>query len=120
MEMTDIVNILMNSMTGITMASSVAGALMGSRRRIGAAKGLLIGLFLPVIGVTIVATSRKTVLKKEKKTDENDRTISEEAHKNAGEQFNKDNPVIRPERQHEGRWNEGKCIHSEGQKRKMV
>lgn len=119
MEMTDIVNILMNSMTGITMASSVAGALMGSRRRIGAAKGLLIGLFLPVIGVTIVATSRKTVLKKEKKTDENDRTISEEAHKNAREHYN-NYTAIRPDRQRECSPQKGKRSYSKGQKRKTV
>lgn len=119
MEMTDIVNILMNSMTGITMASSVAGALMGSRRRIGAAKGLLIGLFLPVIGLAIVAYSRKTEQKKEKGTEEKDCTISEEARKNAREHCNS-NTAIRWDRQHECRLQKEKRSYSKGQKRKTV
>lgn len=119
MEMTDLVNILMNSMTGITAASSVAGALMGSRRRIGAGKGLLIGLVLPIIGLTIVAASRKTGRKKGKETDEKDRAIRENARKNAREHYN-GNSEIRQVRQPEGRLQMEKPSCSKEHKRKPV
>lgn len=119
MEMTDLVNILMNSMTGITAASSVAGALMGSRRRIGAGKGLLIGLVLPVVGLGIVATSRKTERNKGKEPDEKDCTIRENARKNAREHYN-GNSEIRPVRQPEGRLQMEKPSCSKEQKRKLV
>ena len=46
-------------MASVTGVSAITGAVMGSRREIGAVKGFLWGLFLPVVGVGRVWISDK-------------------------------------------------------------
>ena len=120
MELVDLVKLLTHTMTGIGAASSIAGALIGSRRRIGAAGGLLLGMCLPVIGPAIAAMSRRTVASRPKgQSKEKDGNIRDDARKNAGERFAKDNPEIRSCQQHDGN-RFGNRLQAKSQMRKSM
>ena len=43
----------------LTIASSITSAIMGSKRKIGSARGFLLGMLLPIVGVGLVALSKK-------------------------------------------------------------
>lgn len=61
MEIVSIVDILSGAMLGTAAVSAIAGAALGIRRKTGGARGFLLGLLLPVVGVGIVAISGKAV-----------------------------------------------------------
>lgn len=86
METIGIVYALQSAMAAAAAASGIAGAILGSRRKIGGAKGLLAGLLLPGIGVLITAASPK----KAKHEARNDSAIHEAARDRAREQFRHD------------------------------
>ena len=82
-------------MASVTGASAVTGAVMGSRREIGAVKGFLWGLFLPVIGVGRVWISDKLTPGDTRAAVPAGVTVRQVATAVAKEQFAKDNPVRR-------------------------
>lgn len=79
-------------MASVTGVSAITGAVMGSRREIGAVKGFLWGLFLPVIGVGRVWISDKLTPKATRDHVPVEVTARHAASNAAKEQFAKDNP----------------------------
>lgn len=87
MEIIGIVYAVQSAMAAAAVASGITGAILGSRRKIGGAKGLLAGLLLPGIGVLIAAASPKKTTPKAL----NNSAIHEAARDRAREQFRHDN-----------------------------
>lgn len=79
-------------MASVTGVSAITGAVMGSRREIGAVKGFLWGLFLPVIGVGRVWISDKLTSKDIRAAAPAVGAVRQAATDAAKEQFAKDNP----------------------------
>jgi len=80
------------TMVSATGASAVTGAIMGGRRKIGAVKGFLWGLFLPVIGVGRVWISEKLTPGDARSSVTAEVAVRQAATNAAKEQFAKDNP----------------------------
>lgn len=79
------------TMASVTGASAITGAVMGSRREIGAVKGFLWGLFLPVVGVGRVWISDKLTHGDTRAAVPAEVTVRQAATDAAKEQFAKDN-----------------------------
>ncbi len=80
------------TMASVTGASAITGAVMGSRREIGAVKGFLWGLFLPVAGVGRVWISDKLTHGDTRAAVPAEVAVRQAATDAAKEQFAKDNP----------------------------
>lgn len=76
-------------MGAITGGSAITGAVLGSRREIGALRGFLWGLFLPAVGVGRVWISDRLT---QKSDNANMRTADRAAETAARRQFAIDNP----------------------------
>ena len=79
-------------MGAITGGSAITGAVLGSRREIGALRGFLWGLFLPVVGVGRVWISDKLTQKSNKANIQTNSAIRQSAVIAAKKQFSIDIP----------------------------
>lgn len=76
----------------LTVTSATIGAILGNRRKIGSAKGFIAGLLLPLVGVGLVAMSRKKEHPDTKQRTQERHTLKKDAEMAAKEQFRRDNP----------------------------
>lgn len=79
-------------MGGTTVGSAVVGAVMGSSRKIGAFRGFLWGLFLPVIGVGRAWISDKIVKHNNAERTQSNNNVNKIAADAARKQYERDNP----------------------------
>ena len=86
-------------MGGITVGSAVVGAAMGSSRKVGAFRGFLWGLFLPVVGVGRVWISDKIVKHNNAKRTQSNNNVNKIAADAARKQYERDNPKRQYDRQ---------------------
>lgn len=92
-------------MGGTTVGSAITGAVMGSRREIGAFRGFLWGLLLPVVGIGRVWISDRIVRHDNTERIRNNGT-SQIAAEAARKQYERDNPKRRHDRPVQVRGNE--------------
>lgn len=85
-------------MGGTTVGSAITGAVMGSRREIGAFRGFLWGLLLPVVGIGRVWISDRIVRHDNTERTRNDNGTSQIAAEAARKQYERDNPKRRYDR----------------------
>lgn len=101
MEIIDIVYIFSGILFTSVPVSAIAGAIMGSKREIGGAKGMLAGLLMPGIGICLVMASKRKSACQHRASD--NIPIRTEAKENAKEMFDKENPPISNTRQEQPR-----------------
>ena len=80
-------------MGGTTVGSAITGAVMGSRREIGALRGFLWGLLLPVVGIGRVWISDRIVRHDNTERTRNNNGTSQIAADAARKQYERDNPM---------------------------
>ena len=85
-------------MGGTTVGSAITGAVMGSRREIGAFRGFLWGLLLPVVGIGRVWISDRIVRHDNTERTRNNNVASQIAADAARKQYERDNPKRRYDR----------------------
>ena len=85
-------------MGGTTVGSAITGAVMGSRREIGALRGFLWGLLLPVVGIGRVWISDRIVRHDNTERTRNNNGTSQIAADAARKQYERDNPKRRYDR----------------------
>lgn len=85
-------------MGGTTVGSAITGAVMGSRREIGAFRGFLWGLLLPVVGIGRVWISDRIVRHDNTEHTRNNNGTSRIAAEAARKQYERDNPKRRYDR----------------------
>lgn len=85
-------------MGGTTVGSAITGAVMGSRREIGAFRGFLWGLLLPVVGIGRVWISDRIVRHDNTERTRNNNGTSQIAAEAARKQYERDNPKRRYDR----------------------
>lgn len=84
------------SVMGVTtVGSAITGAFMGSRREIGAFRGFLWGLLLPVVGIGRVWISDRIVRHDNTERTRNNNGTSQIAAEAARKQYERDNPKRR-------------------------
>ena len=93
-------------MGGTTVGSAITGAVMGSRREIGALRGFLCGLLLPVVGIGRVWISDRIVTHDNTERTRNNNGTSQIAADAARKQYERDNPRRRHDRPVQVRTNE--------------
>lgn len=93
-------------MGGTTVGSAITGAVMGSRRDIGAFRGFLWGLLLPVVGIGRVWISERIVSHDNIERTRNSNGTSQIAADAARKQYERDNPKRRYDRPVQVRTNE--------------
>ena len=93
-------------MGGITVGSAITGAVMGSRREIGAFRGVLWGLLLPVVGIGRVWISDRIVRHDNTGRTRNNNGTSQIAAEAARKQYERDTPKRRYDRPVQVRTNE--------------
>ena len=93
-------------MGGTTVGSAITGAVMGSRREIGAFRGFLWGLLLPVVGIGRVWISDRIVRHDNTERTRNNNVASQIAADAARKQYERDNPKRRHDRPVRVRTNE--------------
>ena len=93
-------------MGGTTVGSAITGAVMGSRREIGAFRGFLWGLLLPVVGIGRVWISDRIVRHDNTERTRNNNGTSQIAVEAARKQYERDNPKRRYDRPVQVRTNE--------------
>lgn len=76
----------------LTVTSATICAILGNRRKIGSAKGFIAGLLLPLVGVGLVAMSRKKEHSDMKQRTQERQILKKDAEMAAKEQFRRDNP----------------------------
>ena len=91
---------------GTTVGSAITGAVMGSRREIGAFRGFLWGLLLPVVGIGRVWISGRIVRHDNTERTLNNNGTSQIAAEAARKQYEMDNPKHRYDRPVQVRTNE--------------
>lgn len=82
-------------MGGTTVGSAITGAVMGSRREIGAFRGFLWGLLLPVVGIGRVWISDRIVRHDNTERIRNNNGTSQISADAARKQYERDNPKRR-------------------------
>lgn len=93
-------------MGGTTVGSAITGAVMGSSRKIGAFRGFLWGLFLPVVGVGRVWISDKIVKHNNTERTQSNNNVNKIAADAARKQYERDNPKRQYDRPVQVRTNE--------------
>lgn len=93
-------------MGGTTVGSAITGAVMGSRREIGAFRGFLWGLLLPVVGIGRVWISDRIVRHDNTERTRNSNGTSQIAADAARKQYERDNHKRRYDRPMQVRTNE--------------
>lgn len=100
-------------MGGITVGSAIVGAAMGSSRKIGAFRGFLWGLFLPVVGVGRVWISDKIVKHNNTERTQSNNNVNKIAADAARKQYERDNPKRQYDRQIRVQANENRNIQEQ-------
>lgn len=102
----EIAIVALSVMGGTTVGSAITGAVMGSRRDIGAFRGFLWGLLLPVVGIGRVWISDRIVRHDNTERTRNSNCTSQIAADAARKQYERDNPRRRYDRPVQVRTNE--------------
>lgn len=90
---------VLSVMVGITVGSAITGTVMGSSREIGAFRGFLWGLFLPVVGIGRVWINDKIVKHNNTERTQSNNNVNKIAAAAAKSQYERDNPKQQYDRQ---------------------